>query len=220
MALRVRTTLTIHGDRTLLERASKNLRATRTFMERVGVLGLSAADRRLSTVLRQDEKAIRTGDLARSLTRGGEGNVFDVGAFSVEVGTGVHYAAQVQHGGTIFPKNVKALAIPVNDRLKRQQLGPRDIDPTRELLRFVPFSTGKPNIIGGLIDEGETDDQLAKRRETKKRAKRKKSATGYGEGLLFVLAYWVTQQPRPFLFWSDAELREIETDLFPRWVRG
>lgn len=127
------------------------------------------------------------------------------------MGTALRYAAQVQFGGTILPVKGKALAIPITPKLKRSRLSPRDIDPSREKLVFRPFrSAGKPNVIGGLFDDGGVGPT----------GRPRQSVTGQGSGLLFVLVTSVTQKPRPFLYWSSDDERVIRSELFPDWLLG
>lgn len=205
-------TLEIHGDRELFERTSKAVRRPREFMGKVGVLAMSSAVQRLETVLRQDDDAVRTGHLAASLMVGSGGSggtehtIWELSDTEVQCGSNLVYAAQVHFGGTILPVNAKALAIPLTDALKRAGLGPREVDPSGELLRFQPISTGKPNVFGLLIDDPQ---------ELTGRQKKPRGGTAYGPGPLFVLAYWVIQEPRPFLFFDEADQRVISEELWP-----
>ena len=143
MAFGVQTTLEITGDKELLKRAAAKHRNPRPLMRQVGVLGMSSAVRRLQTVLKQSDDAVRSGRLAASLNvgpmgQGGNANsIFDLSNSMVTVGTNLLYAAQVHFGGTIMPRNAKALAIPLIPSLQRQQIGPLELDPTRELLQFI-----------------------------------------------------------------------------------
>lgn len=167
------------------------------FFEQVGVQVMSHSVERLETVLSTDNPA-RTGNLMASLnvgaTGGGGGDtIFEVAGDHVRCGTSVPYAAQVHFGGIIEPRNAKALAIPLGDRLKRDQMGPRELDPTGKHLRFMLYTGGKPNVFGLLIDD---DGDL-----------------GYGEGPLFALAYWVPQEPKPFLY-IDKEDEEVIAELW------
>ena len=212
MASGLNVRVTISGDRTMFERALKAFREPKRLMSRVGILALSSAGRRLPSVLKS-EGAIRTGRLAASLTQGGEGNVFEESDFRVVVGSNLPYAAQVHYGGIIEPKNAKALAIPLTDALKRQGIGPRELDPNRELLRFVPYTGSKPNVFALLVDPG-MQGPLAKRK------RKREGGTPYGPGALFALAYWVNQQARPFLFFDEADLKEINEKIVPEWMEG
>jgi phage gpG-like protein len=175
-------------------------------MRRIGQYGVAQAQYRLTRVLKPDAE-VRTGSLANSLT------VFEVSDHHVVMGSNLVYAAQVHHGGTIFPgPGRKALAIPVLASLQRQQLGPLDIDPNREHLQFIPFRSSKPNVVGGLFNP---DAELTGR-QRKKRGR----LSGYPPGLLFVLATSVTQKARPFLYFDDDDKRLIREELFAQWIRG
>lgn len=204
MALTQAITLDIGGDRELFERVSKRLRRPRDLMLQVGVLGASSAVRRLSTVLSQEEDAVRTGRLGASLTvatrgRSGPDTIFELSDDSVAVGTNLRYAAQVQFGGRIEPATGKALAIPLNKRLKRSRLWPRDLDPGRELLDFVPISGGASgNVIGLLVDS--------------------EGVFGPEGDALYALASYVDQKARPFLFWDDDDMDVIENELMPAFL--
>jgi len=220
MALSVTTSIQIEGKiGETLDRVSGRLRDPRTFMRRVGVLGMSSAASRLSTSLRTD-KAVRSGRLMASLQvtqdgRGSEHTVFELSDLEVTVGSNLRYAKQVQDPVTIVPSEQKALAIPLPDSLKRAGLWPRDLDPSRELLQFVPYRGGKPNIIGFLVDPG---DEVRIRNKRGKLKSRQISRTGYGPGPLFVLVSSVTQTPNPYLFWSDADQAVIESELWPKYL--
>ena len=39
-------------------------------------------------------------------------------------------------------------------------------------------------------------------------------------GALYALAYWVTQEPRPFLYFDEKDLAEINQKLVPDWLDG
>ena len=179
-------TVDVGGDRDLFERASSRLGNMRPVMEAIGHYEVGQAQYRLTQVLKPDAE-VRTGDLQNSLT------VFDVTDDLVTFGSNLVYAAQVHFGGTIEPKpgGAKALAIPLLPSLQRYHLGPLDLDPGRELLQFVPYTGGKPNVFGLLVNP--KDKQVA----------------GYPPGPLFALARWVTQEPRPYLYIDDADVAEI-----------
>lgn len=224
MALNITTAIQIEGKAgEVLDRAAARLREPRTFLRKVGVLGLSSAVRRLGASLKMD-RAIRTGRLMASLgaisdtaqkANPDRADVFELSNFEVTVGSNLEYAAQRQYGGTIVPREQKALAIPLPDALKRAGRGPRDLDPNRELLTFVPYRGGKPNIIGFLVDPG---DEIQVRNKRGKLKSRQVSRTGYGTGPLFVLASSVTQAPNPFLFWSAEDQAEIENKLWSQFL--
>ena len=208
--------VTESGDRAVFETASNALRRTRPLMQQVGVLAMSSASERLTHVLRQDNAAVRSGRLMASIQagvggRGGGDTIFDLSDNRVEIGTNLVYAAQVQFGGTILPVNAKALAIPLLPQLQRLGLGPREIDPTGEALTFMPYTGDKPNVFGLLIDEGDAPTG---------RQRKQQARTAYGPGPLYALAYWVTQPPHPYLYWGEEDLRALQDELYPRWIRG
>ena len=171
------------------------------------MLAMESAGERLTTVLK-GESDLRTGALDASLRvddngRGNEDSIFELSDDSVTVGSNLVHAAQVHFGGRIEPKaGNKALAIPLPVGLKRDKQSPRDLDPNRDVLRFVPFVGGASgNVFGGLVDD--------------------ENEFGFGEDeLLFVLARFVDQPPRPFLFWDEDDKRTIREDLFPIWLEG
>ena len=185
-------------------------------MRTIGAYGMGRAVARLTQVLKQEEaaRAVRTGNLMASLRAGAQGapsvhTVFRTGAFEVEIGTNLVYAAQVHFGGPITPRRAKALAIPVRKSLALQGLGPREIDPARQLLTFVPSRGGKPNVIGYLVDPGEAPSG-------RRRARR--GRTRYGPGVLYVLASRVMQPPRPYLYWDEEDERVVLEELVPAWL--
>lgn len=98
--------------------------------------------------LRAKQRLKTTGPLVQSLT------VFEVTDRGVTYGSNLPYAAIQHHGGTVRPTTVKLLAIPLDPKVKRGGLWPRDIDPTRELLSLVPVFGGRSgNTRFLLIDE-------------------------------------------------------------------
>lgn len=212
------TTLEITGDRDLFERVSKAARSTRDLMNNVGQLGMASGVRRLTEVLQMKggEEAVRTGRLMSSLVGGARGKpgsdtVFEISDLEAVVGTNVPYAAQRQYGGPIFPTaGHKALAIPLPIALKRAKQSPHDIDPSRTILQFIPIFRGK--VIGLLVDGG-MEGPLEKRK------KKREPKTAYGPGTLFMLMSYVEQEGTPFLFWDDADVKVIEEELIPRWLR-
>lgn len=197
----IEITVDVGGDRELFERVSNRLRNLQPLMESVGDYAAGQAQIRLTHVLSDD--GIRTGRLEGSIA------IFELDDRHVTVGSNVPYAAQVHFGGIIEPKQAKALAIPLTEELKRARLSPRDIDPNRELLRFQPYTGGKPNVFGLLID----DEAPLTGRQRKKRGN-----TRYGPGPLYALAYWVSQKPRPYLYIDDEDVAVIADDLWPSFL--
>lgn len=205
MAVSLKVTLNVSGDRMLFERTSERLRNTRPLLKIIGEFGVSQAQERLTKVLKPDS-AVRTGNLPASLT------VFEVTNSKVVYGSNLVYAAQVHFGGTILPRDAKALAIPLLPALQRQQLSPRDLDPNREFLKFIPYTGSKPNVFGLLINPKE--DLTGRQRKARGRL------PGYPPGPLFALAYWVTQKPRPYLFLDEDDQRTLREEIWPDWLSG
>jgi len=216
MASGLTTTLTITGDRDLFERVSKAARSPRELMQNVGVLGMNSGAFRLTQILAMKPKdAVRTGALYSSIKAGadgkpGEDTIFEISDLQAVVGTNLPYAKQRQEGGPIFPRDAKALAIPIPIALKRAKKSPFDIDPSRTILQFVPIFRGK--IIGLLVDGG-VEGPLEKRR------RKREAKTPYGPGPLFMLMWYVDQEGTPFLFWGPEDLKVIEDELIPQWLR-
>ncbi len=217
MATGLTTTLEITGDRDLFERVSKAARSTRELMNNVGQLGMASGVRRLTEVLQQKggEDAVRSGRLMSSLVGGASGKpeaetIFEISDLEAVVGTNVPYAKQRQEGGPIFPVKGKALAIPIPIALKRAKQSPYDIDPNRTILQFVPIFRGK--VVGLLVDGG-VEGPLEKRKRTRE------AKTAYGPGPLFVLMWYVEQEGTPFLFWGPEDLKVIDEELIPKWLR-
>jgi len=196
----IETGFEVVGDDLLLIRASEGLRDVRGFNRKVGVQLMSSAVRRLIDGYSTDNN-VRSGFLAASLRVGQSGSggtgdtIFDVGDDYVEVGSSMPYAAQHHFGGTITPTTGKSLAIPIPDSLKRAGLWPRDLDPGRDKLTFIPEDDGG-NTRGYLVDD--------------------EGLLGFGKGPLFVLVAQVTQPPRPFLYVGDEDLDVIVGELWPQ----
>lgn len=211
MAFAVRTTVTIEGDQQMFIRTAERHEGFAAFMRGVGVLLMSSSLTRLTSALAQNPagEAVRSGNLTASLRVGGTGQggfgrpslqsphtVWNDSRDRVEVGSSLAYAAQVHFGGTIRPKTGKFLAIPIPTRLKRSGRWPRDLDPKREQLRFIPTKGGKADAV--LVDPtGEL---------------------GFGKGVLYALSRSVTQDPKPYLFISDSDQRTIRDELYPIYL--
>ena len=188
----VKTTMTITGDKNKFRRSADRMRNLERFMGEVGNLGVSSSLRRLNEAVSQND-GLSTGLLGASLA------VFEVSIDEVTIGSNLPYAAQRNFGGTIYPITAKALAIPLDDRIKRLGLGPRDVDPQREILHFVPAHGGRKGNIIGLLVDGE-------------------GAFGTPDKALYALATSVFQPGAFFLGWDDEDVRTIERDIFPRYL--
>jgi len=197
MAINIRTRIEVSGPAGDLAEIGRKMRNPRPLLQAVGVMGMLSATVRLNDVLGKKSKdAVRTGRLAGSLMVGDADSVFELGEHQVEFGSNLPYAAQVQYGGTIMPREAKALAIPIPVELKSSRLWPKDFE--EGILQFVPYTGSKPNVFGLLFDpEGKA---------------------GYGKGPLYALAYWVTQEARPFLYFSDEDVRVINEELWPKFL--
>jgi len=201
MAINIQTRIDVSGPAGELGDIARKMRRPRPLLMAVGLQALTSAGVRLNDVLSKKTKdAVRTHMLDASLNVGNVNSIFELGEYQVEVGSNLPYAAQVQYGGTI-PRDgpgPKALAIPIPVELKRSRLWPSDLDPNRELLKFVPYTGSKPNVFGLLFDpEGEL---------------------GYGKGPLYALAYYVIQEAKPFLYFSDEDVRIINEELWPKFL--
>jgi len=205
----IEVTVELTGDRGMLERGSKALRNLRPYLEKVAVYGMAAAQQRLLERLSPHEDAVTSGHLVNSLTIGGPESIYELEDNQAVYGSNLPYAAQVNYGGTIWPDTAKALAIPLTPRLKRDRLWPRDIDPGREILRFVPYTGARPNIFGLLVD----DPQPLTGRQRKARG-----STIYGPGPLFALAHWVHQEGKHFMELTEADIKEITGPLWKEHV--
>ncbi|MCO6436544.1 MAG: hypothetical protein J5J06_05605 [Phycisphaerae bacterium] len=202
MALGINITVTRSGDLAMFPRTADRLRKPRKFLAAVGVQLMSSAVRRLPGVLSTSDDAVRTGRLAASLrvnaSGGGSANtIFRLTDRSVTVGSNLPYAAQVHYGGTIYPNQADALAIPLVPQLKRQDISPSQ-HPEKERIFFRRHEGGKPNVFGLLF--------LAPK---SKRGKPR---------LLYALAYLVQQRARPFLYADDNDKRTIAEEIFPKFL--
>lgn len=188
----------LEGDKLLFERTAQRLKSPKPLFEKIAARGLESALGRLQRGYEPD--GLRTGRLAQSLTPGGPGSIFEVSDLSAVIGSNLPYAAQHHFGGRIEPKNAKALAIPLVDALKRGGVGPRDLDEGGDLLRFEPVWGGANGNVFGLLVLNE-------------------DAFGFKEDdALYALAHYVDQEPRPFLYWSDEDVRYINENIVPQYL--
>lgn len=133
--------------------------------------------------------------------------VSDIHPQSVSVGTSLPYARVQQEGGTIHPKPPgKALAIPVRESLRALRGGsagvtgwPRDIDPGRTTLRFIPSPLTGSGVIGVLVDpEGEL---------------------GHGAGILYVLVASSAIVGQPYLLVDESDW-EVGSEMLVGYLQG
>jgi phage gpG-like protein len=118
---------------------------------------------------------------ATSSKGGGEGSISEVTDTHMAWGTNLEYAAIHQHGGTIVPRNAKALSIPLT-KAAWSARGPRQF-PGELFL----FKSGKGNAF------------LA---EAKQKGRGRKKFTELT--LHYLLLQSVTIPARPFLGWNEA----------------
>ena len=169
----------------------------------VGALGMSGMRDRLVNSYSMRDDAYRTGRLSLSLLaempgQGGPDSHFEVTRVGGSVGSNVRYAAQQDVGGPITPVTAKLLAIPVPMALKKREVNwPRDIDPGRDKMRFVPSKSKRGGV---LIDDA--------------------GLLGFGSGILYVLTDRVVTKAKDFAHWAREEIDTIQRDLWPRFISG
>lgn len=187
----------------LIERLQKIHADPRDLLLVIGVSQMSAMSSRLVDSYSRERDAYRTGNLLRSLQvqaqGGGTGDtVFDMEKMSVTVGSSVAYAATQDDGGTIFPKSVKYLAVPLNLAVKVRDKWPRDF--ADDALTFRPNRKGGRSV-GWLFDA--EDGKL-----------------GLGTGPLFALVPSVEIEGKGM---RDAAIRETEAELegiYRDWIES
>jgi hypothetical protein len=214
MAINIRTRIVVSGPAGDLAEIGRKMRNPRPLLRAVGLMGLQSGVVRLKDVLGKKSKdAVRTGFLAASLHLGRADNVFELGDYQIEFGSNLPYAAQRQFGGPIYPtEGHKALAIPLPVELKRAKLWPKDFE--KGILHFVPVNRG--NLIGLLVDAGDEEERTDKRGRKRTRVVKR---TPYGPGPLFALVREVWQEGDPFLYFSDEDVRVINEELWPKFLR-
>jgi len=196
----VTVTVTIDPPELVSHLAAKH-RNPRALMKVIGVLGMTTMSRRLQASYESGDNAYRTGRLNASFAVGHPDGHYSLERMAVEVGSNVPYAAQMNEGGTIRPKPPnKALAIPLPPSLKRRAAGgagwPRDLDPAREHLTFVPILRG--TVLGLLVDP--------------------KNEFGFGkDAALYLLMRSVTHKPKHFAKW-DAKALDEAAELYGEWI--
>lgn len=208
MAITLKTELVLTGG-DLLEKARRAHLSMRPLMKQIGVLGMSSAVSRLQN-LKQEKGGVRSGGLMASLQAGqrekdGGNTIFKATETYAEFGTNVRHARIRHFGGTIKPKNGKALAMPLTKKLQRDQMWPRDYDPGRTKLKFVPINRG--NVLGLLVEWGEEKKKTLKSGVTKFRRK---------IDPLYLLLRSATQEATPYMYWSDEDVRRVREELWPK----
>jgi hypothetical protein len=194
-------TETILSKPDLMKHMADGFRDTTDLMLPIGVAAMAGMATQLVDTYSTHSEAYRTQNLLRSIQVHGPGQggnahtIFDLKPTEVTVGSSVKYARIQSEGGTIKPRTVKALAIPLTRQLKVANKWPRDYP--KDELSFIPAkSPGKT--IGYLVDE---DGSL-----------------GFGEGPLFALVRSVTIRPK-HLARAGREYVLLELDgIYEDWV--
>lgn len=173
------------------------LERLRDFNLVVGIRLLTGMSNRLINSYATGAGVHRTGRLLKSLQINAPGGHSEITERGGSVGSNVEYAAQQDQGGPIVPKPPgKFLAIPIPLALKRtNENWPRDIDPGRKVLRFIPSDDD-----GGAVlvdDEG---------------------ILGYGKGILYKLVRRVVHEPKHLTRVEQDEITAIETVDWPRFL--
>ena len=192
------------SDPDVIRRLQERHKNPRDFLEVVAVAQFASMAFRLQESYSLDDEAYRTGTFMASLQvqehGGGSGDtVFDLRKFEVTVGSSVPYAAMQDEGGTILPKTVKFLAVPLTRAVKVRGLWPRDY--AEDALRFVP-NRGGGSAVGFLFDASE------------------EGKLGLGTGPLFSL---VSSVDIPAKRMADAAIRETQEDLdemYHDWIEA
>ena len=194
MSMGMRVSLKVTGDVDMHERhrAAFSPARMRRFHDNVGVyLGQAMHDRLEAQISGEQLRSpgLRQALLQPATTKGG---VFESDELHVEVGSNLPHARKIHEGGEILPKTGKALAIPLTDYLKRNEVWPRDLDPGRKKLSFIP-AKGKAGLLGVLIDP--------------------EGRLGLGTEPLFAIVSMVPaskRPPRPYAYIDAADVAEIK----------
>ena len=161
----------------------------------------------------RDADSFRSGALGKSMTMAVEPR-------KVEVGSNLVYARIQQLGGTIVPKTVKRLAIPLQPHLKKRHIWPRDL--TRDGVKMFVLKANGKAFLATLEEEKKSSKPrgsatkrlfkaLGKKHDTameavglrKGRKARAPKAKAPKLRLLYLLVSKVTIKARPFIVWSD-----------------
>lgn len=192
MSVQVRVSLL--GEREVREALGKLARTGRSLRRpllRSALHARRSAARRLRS--REQRHGPSSGTLARSLT-------IRVDQDSFELGSNLRYAAIQQVGGDIYPRSVKALAIPVLPHLRRSGIWPRDLP--RDSMRYVPVNRG--NVVGLLVRARETDVVQADQPGARGPGRRPPQKLGE---TMYLLVRRSRIAARPYLAWDQEEAR-------------
>lgn len=159
--------------------------ALRRVLQRSGLFIRRAAVRRLRE--RRGRFGASSGRLAQSLAIRTEPT-------SVAVGSNLAYAAIQQLGGTVVPRTVRALAIPMLRHLARRGVWPRDLP--RDSMRFVPLHAG--NVVGKLV---RAEDRVIETRG----GKRRRRVAGKAGETMYLLVRQSRIRGRPYLVFGAEE---------------
>lgn len=161
--------------------------ALRRVLQRSGLFIRRAAVRRLRE--RRGRFGASSGRLAQSLAIRTEPT-------SVAVGSNLGYAAIQQLGGTVVPRTVRALAIPMLRHLARRGVWPRDLP--RDSMRFVSIQGG--NVVGKLV---RAEDRVIETRGGN--GKRRRRVAGKAGETMYLLVRQSRIRGRPYLVFGAEE---------------
>lgn len=190
MAIELRIDVRDREVRRALVRLMGVGRSLRPLLRRVGLERRRAAVRLLKA--RRGRFGPSSGRLAQSLA-------IRVEAMAVEIGTNLVYGPIQQLGGTVVPRTVRALAIPMLRHLARRGVWPRDLP--RESMRFVPIERG--NVVGKLVRAA---DRVVETRGAN--GKRRRRIAGKAGETMYLLVRSTTIRGRPYLVF-DKEGRQF-----------
>ncbi len=193
MAFGMQIRATITGRRA--DALGDRYQVMRDYHQLAGVYMMSQGLTRLTQTVQPGQ--FRTPGLRQSLQVGPGGSggtrdtVFRADGFGAVVGSTMPHARIQQEGGIIRPVSGRALAIPLIDQLKRQELWPRDF--ARDALTFIVPKNKKSGLVGYLFDR---DGSL-----------------GFGERPIYMLVSRVVRKPAPYLYFNDADLKTLSNML-------
>jgi len=193
-------TATFNPDPTYMQAKAGKIADRADIMRVVGVIAMSSMQGLLRENLAMTpDGGVRSGLLMGSLSVGHPDAFEEYSTDWVEVGTRVPYAAQVNYGGPIpnpgsphSKATGKMLAIPVDERLRKDRRWPSDIDPGRNLLVLVR-------------DEDSDQARLIDPDGLTPFGKKGEATT------LFILKRSVEQDGKNFARWTEQARRDVAT---------